>query len=303
MAEYLESFSLARAYDEDSFVLSYPYKLEMRCFADNVYPFKLFPQKGLKDIRFAPVTIFYGGNGSGKSTLLNVIAEKLRLARKAPFNRTPFFEDYLALCSYRLHGEALPAASRIITSDDVFDYLLTLRSVNEGIDRKRDALFAAYEEMTAPKDEPTLLMSLDEYDAFKEQLDAKRQSKSRYVADRLPKEKRMRSNGESAFFYFTEQIGEGALYLLDEPENSLSFALQKELATFIEDSARFYGCQFVISTHSPFLLSLPQARVYDLDANPVCEKRWTELENVRSMFAFFEAHRHMFEVSEKDLPK
>ena len=33
-------------------------------------------QKGLSEINFAPITIFYGGNGSGKTTLLNVIAEK-----------------------------------------------------------------------------------------------------------------------------------------------------------------------------------------------------------------------------------
>ena len=33
---------------------------------------------------------------------------------------------------------------------------------------------------------------------------------------------REHSNGESAIKYFTEKIGEGGLYLLDEPENSLS---------------------------------------------------------------------------------
>ena len=40
------------------------------------------------------------------------------------------------------------------------------------------------------------------------------------------------------------------LYLLDEPENSLSAELQLDLLKFIENSARFYNCQFIISTHS-----------------------------------------------------
>ena len=84
------------------------------------------------------------------------------------------------------------------------------------------------------------------------------------------------------------------LYLLDEPENSLSAKLQEELAKFIEDSARFYGCQFIISTHSPFLLALKGARIYDLDAVPARVRRWTELENVRVYRDFFEKHRDAF---------
>jgi predicted ATPase len=111
----------------------------------------------------------------------------------------------------------------------------------------------------------------------------------------VPRELPGRSNGESAFEYFTRKIGENALYLLDEPENSLSAKLQMQLAQFIEDSARFYNCQFVISTHSPFLLSMKEAKIYDLDSVPVAEKRWTELENVRVYHDFFESHRKEFD--------
>ena len=63
--------------------------------------------------------------------------------------------------------------------------------------------------------------------------------------------------------YFTEKILDGGLYLLDEPENSLSPQKQLELLQFLEDSVRFYDCQFIIATHSPFLLSLKGARIYD----------------------------------------
>ena len=103
------------------------------------------------------------------------------------------------------------------------------------------------------------------------------------------------SNGESAFHYFAEKIEENGLYLLDEPENSLSPARQQELVRFLEDSARFFGCQFVISTHSPFLLAMKQAKIYDLDEDPVDVKRWTQLENVRVYYEFFQKHREAFE--------
>ena len=91
-----------------------------------------------------------------------------------------------------------------------------------------------------------------------------------------------------------DKIKENGLYLLDEPENSLSPARQQELVQFLEDSARFFGCQFIIATHSPFLLSMKGAKIYDLDANPVQERRWTELPNVRAYYDFFKKHESEF---------
>ena len=94
--------------------------------------------------------------------------------------------------------------------------------------------------------------------------------------------------------FFVDRIGENALYLLDEPENSLSIKLQIELANFIYDSARFFGCQFIIASHSPIFLSMKNARIYNLDSVPVRTCNWTELENVRTYFNFFEQHRAEF---------
>lgn len=67
-----------------------------------------------------------------------------------------------------------------------------------------------------------------------------------------------------------------------------------ELVGFIEDSARFFGCQFLIATHSPFVLAIKQAKIYDLDEDPVDVKRWTELENVRVYYDFFTDHGDEF---------
>ena len=291
MKTYLENFTLATRSDEEDFILNYPYQLEMQCYSHtNVYPFKIFPQKRLERLDFAPITVFYGGNGSGKSTLLNIIAEKLSLQRTAPFNDTPYFVSYLKYCDFTLSG-ALPKESRMIASDDVFDLLIDRRSINQQIDRKRNALFEEYEKT---KGMEYRFDSLSDYADLKRRNSAKRQTKSVYTAARLPKEAVGMSNGESAFHYFTKEIGENALYLLDEPENSLSPRLQTELASFLWDSARFYGCQFIISTHSPFLLAMKGANVYDLDSVPVREKKLTELENVRTYYDFFKLHEREF---------
>ena len=81
---------------------------------------------------------------------------------------------------------------------------------------------------------------------------------------------------------------------MDEPENSLSPERQQELLKFLEDSSRFFGCQFVVATHSPFLLSMKGAKIYDMDEEVVDVKRWSELKNVRAYYDFFKKHEREF---------
>ena len=49
----------------------------------------------------------------------------------------------------------------------------------------------------------------------------------------------------------------------------------------------FSAASFVISTHSPFLLSIQDACIYNLDAEPVQTRTWTELANVRLHYDLF----------------
>ena len=41
-------------------------------------------------------------------------------------------------------------------------------------------------------------------------------------------------------------------------------------------------------------LSMKGASIYDLDQNPVCVRKWTELENVRTYYEFFKRHEKKF---------
>lgn len=282
---YLSHFSFPEAEKEYDFILG-----QKRTCYDTYYPFQVLSKHGLRMLDLEPVTILYGGNGSGKTTALNVIAEKLGLARETAYNRSNFFEDYTNLCAFET-GEPIPKKSRIITSDDVFDFMLNLRSINDGINQKREELFQEYLDV---KYSHFQMKSLEDYEQLKKVVQARGKTQSKYVRGRLMDNVREHSNGESAFFYFSNKIEENGLYLLDEPENSLSPERQTELLKFLEDSARFFGCQFLISTHSPFLLSMKGAKIYDLDEEPVDVKRWTELSNVRTYFEFFKQHEKEF---------
>ena len=282
---YLSCFEFPDIEQEYDFI----FRQKKTCY-DTYYPFQILSKHQFHRIDFEPMTILYGGNGSGKTTALNVIGEKLGLHRDSLYNRSNFFEDYIQMCGMKLERR-VPKDSAIITSDDVFDFMLNLRSINEGIDRKREELF---EEYLQAKYNHFQMKSLDDYERLKKVNAARSSTQSKYIRKTLSDNVREHSNGESAFLYFSEKIKENGLYLLDEPENSLSPAKQQELLRFLEDSVRFFGCQFIIATHSPFLLSMRGAKIYDLDEEIVDVKRWSELENVRAYYEFFKKHEEAF---------
>ena len=285
---YLTHFSFPSLEEEYTF----HFQLKRTCY-DTLYPFGILSKRHLECLDFDPVTILYGGNGSGKTTALNVMAEKLGLPRDTPYNRSNFFEDYTDRCDFRLAGPtaSLPAASRVITSDDVFDFMLNIRTLNQGIDRKREELFDEYLEA---KYSHFQMRSLADYEELKKVNLSRSKTQSKFVREMLMDNVREHSNGESAFLYFQEKMQEAGIYLLDEPENSLSPERQQELAQFLENSARFFDCQLIIATHSPFLLAIHGAKIYDLDEDPVDVKKWTQLSNVRTYYDFFQAHSREF---------
>lgn len=292
---YLQSFQMPTRVDEENFFSSPGnFKAKRTCYTTK-YPFDLFRYRELPEFYFTDITIFCGNNGSGKSSILNVLAEKLSLERNAPFNRSDFFEDYVNLCDYQLE-RAIPKESKIITSDGVFEKVLDIRRINDGVDSKRSDLIDEYIEANGPYAGQNRLQGLDDYDRWKRVRDMrnKNRSQSRFLKENLMRNIQERSNGESALSYFVDSIQENALYLLDEPENSLSPQNQLQLKYFIEDSVKTFGCQFIISTHSPFLLSLRGAHIYNIDETPPAESKWTELDCVKVYYDFFTGQSDKF---------
>ncbi len=290
---YIQSFNMPTRSSEEDFIM-FDQKARKTCY-DSKYPFGLFRYRELPEFFFDDITIFYGNNGSGKSTILNVIAEKLGIKRSTPYNRTDFFDDYVELCDYTL-GHPIPKHSEIITSDGVFERVLDIRRLNEGIDDRREEIVKEYIEEVS-KEEPNLLRGLDDFDRWKRASDMRNPNRSQswFLRKNLMRNVQERSNGESALAYFVDSVKDDTLYLLDEPENSLSAENQLQLKYFIEDCVRNHGCQFIISTHSPFLLSIEHATVYDIDSTPPETKRWTELESVKVFYEFFKNNEYRFD--------
>lgn len=93
------------------------------------------------------------------------------------------------------------------------------------------------------------------------------------------------SHGESLWALVTHRFDDG-LYLLDEPESGLSPTRQMALLARIDELARG-GAQFIIATHSPILLAIPGATIFELTADGIRGTDWAGCGAVAATREFF----------------
>lgn len=261
---------------------------ERQVSSPNIYPYNVFKGKYIVPFVFAPITVFYGNNGSGKSTLLNIIANSLGLKGKEKatsnaYGIVDYCDAFSAECAYSLGEDEfgrtlrkLPLNSRYIKSEDI---LYEIKKIQQ-----RQALSDGMTYDYIQKG-----MSLREAKQFLSSKEGRKQEE--YIM--FAQEKY--SNGETSLHYFEEYLLPNALYLLDEPEVSLSPANQVALAEEINKMARLLQCQFIIATHSPFMLGTLNAKIYNIDTKEYDVEKWNELENVRYFYDFFQKHKKEFE--------
>lgn len=260
----------------------------------HVYPYRVVCPMMLEHIDFAPITILYGNNGSGKSTLLNVMAQHLGLKKMTLGNDNEFFERYVKKCSSSVDDDGLPEDSAFIRSEDIMVKIARQRKLYADIKKE---VFSD-KEMRKMRDYGISKKLYEKALTDPESVDAADYALLSRFRDFQKAQLNLdnseaASNGETALEYFKDNLFDESLYLLDEPENSMAPAFQQELAQHIELLARL-DTQFVIATHSPFLLAIPNARIYDLDARPSTERAWYELENMKAYYRLFKQFEDRF---------
>lgn len=219
--------------------------------------------------------------------MLNIIANKLQLegqeyATNNKYGKVLYFTKFIEECGYTLGDDeygrpiaGLPLKSRYIKSEDI---LYEIKKIQQ-----EQVLGEGYLYEHVRRGMPKERMD-----------DMKKSEKMSRQMEYLKYAQEKYSNGETTLQMLDDYLEPDALYLLDEPEVSLSPANQTALAEKLNKMARFLGCQFIISTHSPFMLGTLNAKIYNLDSKEMEEAKWTELENVRYFYDFFEKHRAEF---------
>jgi len=279
-------------------------------FYTNYYPFRTLSSKGLFRLDFAPITILYGGNGSGKSTILNVISQALQAKRNSAYNTSSHMEDYVSLCQFKTDlswtGEEfddtgmkngryhISEIAHVLTSDDIFKSLLQDRVQRDQKMMKSKMILNQFR-----NNRPTVRKSIgmdsflnletgENVERYTNRVNTRSMSASKYLRNQLGgNEEEGMSNGENSLLYMTALLEEEGLYMLDEPENSLAPDLQMKLVEMLQFMVENNNCQFIIATHSPFLLSMPGAKIYNLDGDPACESEFEDLPAMRSYFNLF----------------
>ena len=93
------------------------------------------------------------------------------------------------------------------------------------------------------------------------------------------------SHGESFLKLFQERLVPEGLFLLDEPETPLSPMRQLTLLAMLRDCVNA-GSQFIVATHSPILLALPDAQILSFADGKIEVADYESLEHVNLTRSF-----------------
>lgn len=240
-------------------------------FDRDCFPWTLPVVRDLETLTFTePVTFLVGENGSGKSTLLEGIAAGMDAvaAGARDLQRDPTLQAARDFAAGFVFARRRHARTRLfLRAEDVFGYTgrLTgdiaelgeieqdLAKLPEGSGRDRATAMARGERAALTR---------------------------RYGAN-----PDARSHGETFLALLQTRLVPNGLYFLDEPETPLSPTRVLALIALLVDRVR-QGCQFVIATHSPILMAMPDATILLVQGGHLRETDWNDLGHVRVTRAF-----------------
>lgn len=107
------------------------------------------------------------------------------------------------------------------------------------------------------------------------------------------------SHGESFFALMKHRFGANGLYILDEPEAALSPNRQMAMISLMHQLVN-QGCQFVIATHSPIVLSYPNAKILEIRENGLEEVDYEDTDTFAVTKQFLNKYESILEILLKD---
>ncbi|MEP6512372.1 MAG: AAA family ATPase [Parafilimonas sp.] len=220
-----------------------------------------------------PVIIIAGDNGCGKSTLLEAIAYKLNLP---------------TIGSHSTITDETFAAAR-----DLYEYINIRwqnKTPNGMFFRAEDYIGFVRSINTLKNDLENEMKAMEEYlrneglqlaqSVLKKQIN---EVVSRYNGNLEEK-----SHGEGFLQIITSRITNNGVYVLDEPEASLSPMKQLSLLSLLMHSAEETDAQFIIATHSPVLIGIPNSNIFYISDKGIHSIAYEDTEHYQIYKSFLE---------------
>ncbi|HBE69276.1 MAG TPA: AAA family ATPase [Planctomycetaceae bacterium] len=223
-----------------------------------------FQIAALRDLSSLPlhdkVTFFVGENGSGKSTLLEAIAIAAGLNAEGGSRNFNF-------ATSASHSDKLHRALRLVRYHRLAPDAWFLRA---------ESLFNVASEIDRLDREPAPTAPLI----------------NSYGGKSLHEQ----SHGEAFISLVAHRFSQG-FYLLDEPESALSPQRQLEFLILMHQMVS-QASQLIIATHSPMIMSYPDAWIYEFSQDGIERIAFEDTEHFNVTKTFLDnpsrMHRHLF---------
>lgn len=227
------------------------------------YPFSLPFIETFNQLTFnKPITILVGENGTGKSTFLEGLATNVGsiLIGGESIDLEPSLDPVRPL------GDAMKVTWRVRTKKGLFfraeDFISFTKRIAEVREESKEKL------REIKKKDPYSLEVLPYARTIHE------------LKQLYGEGLEIRSHGESFLDLFQARFKPGGVYILDEPEAPLSPLKQLSLISMIKEMVQ-EDAQFIIATHSPMLMALPDADIYQIEEGDLNKVSFEDIEHVK----------------------
>ncbi|MGR3811136.1 AAA family ATPase [Jiulongibacter sp. NS-SX5] len=242
---------------------------------EEVFPFTLPIIKSLEEPvdLTSNVTFFVGENGSGKSTLLEGMAAKLNLpaAGTAPVDIDPSLETARTLAKYlSLRQKTRSTRGFFSRAEDFIGFVRNIQS-------KIADLNSEIKEIEDTWTGGDITLALGAIKGEKQEL-----------IRRYGEDLDAMSHGEGFLKFFLARITGPGVYLIDEPESALSPQRQLSLMALIRKKVKEVNAQFIIATHSPIIMALPEAQILQFKEGKITQVKYKETDHYQLTKSFLD---------------
>ena len=209
------------------------------------------------------VTIFVGDNGCGKSTLLETIALAVNLPLISGYiNENPGFEAAGMLKPvFNIEWGRQISMGFFFRAEDFSDFINSVENERRKID----------------SDLHDLKGNVD--DSIIRQMSDSMNYRLHSMRKEYGENMQAFSHGEAYLKIFETRIGKKGIFILDEPEAALSPLKQLSLLFLIMESVKNDNTQFILATHSPIMMGIPGATIYEIKDDGMQKVKFEETEH------------------------